>query len=137
MLLQSFKRLFKGDFDQKDQPFVEKFSFFFNNGIETLYNALNKNISLKDNILCTVRDLEVAVFSTGLPKTTTSISVDISGKIIGLNVLKVENLTNSNSYPSSAVFISWTQDNKTIYINHITGLTVNDNYRIKVVAYGE
>lgn len=138
MQLPNFKRLFKSDFDQQDQSFVEKFSFLFNNGIEVIYNALNKNLTFKDNILATVKDFTVSVNSLGIPKNITSVSLNNPNmKAIGLDVWQVQNQTNSNSFPSSAVFITWTQENSTVFINHITGLTTGDSYKIRVVVHGE
>lgn len=137
MRLPSFKRLIKNDFDEKDKPFVDKFSFFFNNGIEVLYNILNRSVSLKDNILCVVKDVTVTVASTGIPINSTSFQVDISNKIIGLQVLRVDNLTNVQAFPTSGVHVTWTQSEKNIFINHITGLITNNVYNIRVVAYGE
>lgn len=137
MRIPSFKRLVKNDFDEKDKPFVEKFSFFFNNSIETLFSVLNRNVSLKDNILGVVKDITVTVDATGKPTNSTSFSLDISNKIIGLNVLRVDNLTNSTGYPSGGVFVSWTQDGKNVFINHITGLVASNSYSIRVIAYGD
>lgn len=137
MRLPSFKRLVKNDFDEDDKPFVEKFSYFFNNGVEALYNVLNKNVSLKDNILGVVKDVTVTVDSTGKPTNSTSFPLDISNKIIGLNVLRVDNNTNASGYPTGGVFVSWTQDGKNIFINHITGLVANNSYNVRVIVYGE
>ncbi len=138
MLLPTFKRLMKSDFDQKDQSFVDKFSYLFNNGIEVIYNALNRNLTFKDNMLATVKDFTVSVNSSGIPKNTTSVSLNnTSMKAIGLEVWQVQNQTNSTSFPTSAVFISWTQENSTVFINHITGLIAGDSYRIRVVVHGE
>lgn len=136
MKLPSFRRIFKTDYTQEFQNLVEKMAISINYGFEVLYDALNKKISLNDNIYCTVKDIEITVDINGVPKTTTAFSLDINAKIIGIVVLSANNLTNSAIYPSSGVFINFSQNNTNIIIDHITGLQADNNYRLKLVAFG-
>lgn len=137
MKLGSFKRLFKTDFDKDDQPLIEKLSFFFNNGIEVLYNLLNGNVSLSDNILCNVKDFSVVVASTGVPTSTINIPLSFSNKVSGVQVMNVTNTTNASAFPTGGVHVTWSQNNKSIFINHITGLITGNSYTIRIVIYGE
>ncbi len=136
MKLPNFKRLFKADFKTEYQELIEKLAFSINDGFSSVYEALNKKISLQDNIQCTVKDLEVTVDSNGVPKNTTSMTIETTGRVLGTTVLKAENQVNSSVYPSGAVFINFTQSDKTIIITHITGLQADNKYLIKVVAFG-
>jgi hypothetical protein len=65
MKLPSFKRLFENDFDSSERNLVAKLALSLNQGIENLYLALSKRISLRDNIQCTVKDVQVTVDSNG------------------------------------------------------------------------
>lgn len=133
--LPNFKRIFKTDYDQKDQDLVEKLAVTINNGFELLYNQNNRGIDLSNNLACTVRSIEVIVNSSGIPTAGTGFTIDTSGQIKGTQVLRAVNLTNSSVYPTSAPFISFTQDNKTITINHIAGLPANNKFSITLVAW--
>lgn len=135
--MPSFKRLFKGDYDSEEQGLIDKLSSSLNYGIEVLYDALNRKLTLRDNISCTVKDVEVTVNSSGIPNSSTTFSMDITNKIDGLMVIRAENLTNSNTYPSGGVFVTFSQNNTTVTIIHVTGLQANNNYRLRIVAFGQ
>lgn len=136
MKLPSFRRLIKTDYNEEFQELVEKLGESINNGIETILQALNHNISLSDNILCTVKDIEVNTDATGKVKESVIIALSFDTPASGTQVIKVENLNNLSLYPLSQPFISFTQGTKKITINNITGLQANSNYRLKVVVYG-
>jgi len=55
MKLPNFKRIFKSDYKTEFHSLIEPLSFSINNGIEVLYQTLNKAVSLKDNVACTVK----------------------------------------------------------------------------------
>lgn len=135
MRLPNFKRLFTNDFEEQFKSLINQLSVSINIGFENLYQALNNNISLKDNVACTVKTLTVNLVSGGTPKTPTSFQLDKAGTVLGLTVLRAVNLTNSSVYPTSGVFISWTQTNNGVLINNITGLQTNQNYQLTIVAY--
>jgi len=136
MKLQSFKRLFKTDYKEEFQDLIDKLSASLNVGIESLYDALNGKLSLSDNLYCNVVDIDVIVDSNGIPKNTTSYPITLKTKPIGLQVIDARNLTNTTTYPSGAIFISFTAENTRIIINHITGLQANQTYRLKIITWG-
>ena len=136
MILPKFRRIYKTDFPEEIQDTVEKLASSINNGLEVLYDLANKKVSLKDNVLSTIKSVTVEVLSTGVPKITTDVSIDFSGRAEGVSVLKVDNLTNSSVYPSSGVTVSFTQTDNGIQINHITGLQAGYQYRLKLVIFG-
>lgn len=114
---------------------MERISFSLNQGIELLYDVLNRKVSLSDNIACTIRDVIVSVNAGGIPLTRTSYSLDLVTTVIGTEVIRAENLTNSTIYPSSGILISYTQSGSNIIINHITGLQADSSYRIRVITW--
>lgn len=136
MKLPNFRRLIKTDFPQNEQNLVEKIASSLNYGLEVVYEALNNKISLQDNILCTVKDLQITVNASGIPIVQTSFRPTFPGTVIGLQVIKADNLTNTNTYPSSGISVSFVQTDTGILINHITGLQANNTYQLRIVAYG-
>jgi len=136
MLLPSFKRLYKGDYEATYQKLVDQLAVSLNIGLESLYSALSKNVSLKDNIRCTVKDLTITVNASGTPTSSTQFALDIPGQIIGTQVIYAINTTNSAVYPTGGIFISFTQTSTGILISNITGLPANQAFTIRVVAYG-
>lgn len=137
MKLSSFKRLDKADFDEQYKDLIDKLAFILNNDIQTLYDVLNRKASLADNILCTIKDVPVTVDENGIPKNTAQFQIDNAGmRVLGCTVITATNGTNSNTYPTGAPFISFTPSANQIQINHVTGLQANNNYTLKIIAWG-
>ena len=135
MKLPNFKRLIKGDYKVEFQDLIETIGFSVNNGVEVLYQALNKSLTLKDNIACTVKDVTVEVKDDGTPKSSISFSLDTNNRILGIMVISATNTTNQLTYPTSTPFISFTQNGKTITINNIKGLQSGQKYTLTLVAF--
>ena len=124
MKLPSFKRLFKGDYDEKEQNLVDKMSYTINSGIEVLYEALNRRLNFTDNFNSSQHTLTVTVDSSGKPIQTTVFTSNISGSAVGILVLKAVAGTDTVPiFPTSAPFISYSQNNKGFTISNVKGLT--------------
>lgn len=136
MKISSFRRLFKGDYPKEEQGLVERMSQTINSGIEVLYNALNKNISMVDNFYGTYKEISYLPTSAGTPETSSGFQIDFNGRVLGLQVIRVDNVTNPNAFPTGGVFASFSQNGTQVDINHITGLIAGNSYKIRVFAYG-
>jgi len=136
MRLPSFKRFFSQDFDKQYKNLIDKLSLTLNYGIEVLYDALNNNVTLRDNIKCTVKDVTLSVDAGGFPKISTIFTLDqTNSKVEGCEVINALNQTNSSIYPTSGVMINWTQNVNAVTINHVTGLQANDTYLLRIIAW--
>lgn len=133
--LPSFKRIFYTDFPKDYQSLVEQLSYTINQGFDALFNALNNNLTLNDNLAVTVKDITVSVNATGTPTSSTGFTVSNSNTIAGVQVIKATNNTNPTIYPTSGVFITYTQSGNLITINNIAGLPANNQFTLRVVAY--
>lgn len=131
-----YKRIFKTDYKQDQQELVDKLAGSVNDGIEGLQGILNKNVSLGDNIYCIVKDIPVTVDANGFPKQSVSFSNTLANNIIGMNVIQAINNTNSNVFPTGAPFITFSENQRVIFLNHITGLPANNKFTLRIVAYG-
>lgn len=137
MRLPSFKRLLTQDYQKEFQKLIDTLSVSLNSGIESLYEALNNNVSLKDNIKCTVKNVTLQVDSQGKPKVTTSFLLDIKGKIYGISSINAVNSTNPNTYPLGGQTISFTQNDTIVTITNVTGLQQNDTYVLTLIAWNQ
>lgn len=135
MRLGSFKRLFTSDYEAQYQNLVGKLSGSLNGGLEALYDLANKKISLRDNILCTVRDVDVTLDSTGAPVVSTAIGLDATGRVEGISIIRCDNTTNNSIYPTGHPFISFQQTSSSVLINNITGLQAVYNWRLRVIIW--
>jgi hypothetical protein len=135
MKLPSFKRLRSSDFGEKDQQLVDQLSISINEGFDRLYFAMGNKLSLVDNIACDIITVEIEVDSSGNPTSTTFAKLSRTDSVIGCNVIKVENLTNANVFPTTCPFITFVQNNNSLILQNITGLPVSNTFRIKFIAY--
>lgn len=136
MIIPSFKRLLKTDYAQQFQQMIETLSYSVNNAVESLNNAMDNNVSLQDNILCTVKTFTVQVDSTGTPTTSTTFPLTFTGTCLGISLINIINTTTSGTYPTGGVTISFSQTAKGIQINNITGLVAMNNYSVTLIAWG-
>lgn len=138
MLLPSFRRLNKQDYQTEYQKLVDQLASSLNIAIDSLNGAVNKNISLTDNIAGTLKDINVTVDANGLPTSATQFSLTVANqKIIGTQVIYAQNTANSAIYPTGGIFISFTQTTTGILINNITGLPSGQPFLIRVMAYAQ
>ena len=135
MKLPSFRRLIKSDYKEEYQGLIETLSFSLNNGIEVLYQTLNKAVSLRENVACTVKDIDAQVDSNGTPIGTLKFTLDNTNRILGILVLNAINTKTPSILPTSGVFVSFSQENKTVIINNIKGLPSNQPFTLTIVAF--
>lgn len=136
--LPSFKRLNKNDYDPKYLDLIDRLAVSINSGFDSVYEALNKNLTLSNNILCSVVNITVAVNSSGVPNGTVIIPTSLATPVNVILVGRAINSSNPTGYPSSGVIVSWDQTTRdTITIKHITGLLPNNSYNLRLVMYGE
>ena len=135
MKIPGYRRLFSTDFKEKERDFVDRLGNPINAAFDTLHSALNGNITLSDNVACTVKDVTVRVDSSGIPLANTTFRLNSNQPVTMVVCGNAVNQTNPSGYVLGAPFISWTQTQNGIVINHITGLRPNDTYILRVVAY--
>lgn len=142
MRLPSFKRIYENNFKEEYKDLVRTLSASINIGLENLYLALNNRLTFQDNFQATIKQLDVIVNSSGYPIQTTVFQLNNFGgtqtqseiRAIGVLVINAQNLTNSSIYPTNAPFVSWTQVQTGIQINHVTGLQSGQTYRLTLLA---
>lgn len=141
MRLSSWQRIIKTNFEEKYQQMIEILAFNINNAMDSLFDVLNRKVSIKDNIYCVVKDVDVKVDSKGIPKPSVGFSSDLATLIQGLSVINVLNLDNPKNNPPGGININFTQNGNTVNINSISGLysgsnPLSDKFRIKLIAWG-
>lgn len=135
MKLPSFRRIISTDYPKEFKQLVDLMAVSLNNGIEVLYQALNNQLTLRDNIKCTIKDVTLTVDSSGNPINTTTILLNANTKVEGSQVLLALNQVNSSVYVTSGPFITGSQNGTSFIINNITGLQANTEYLIRVLVY--
>lgn len=136
MKLPSLRRLFTSDFPAENKTLVDKLAGVLNIDLQVLYDTLNKKVDLENNIDCQVADVNVNVDANGIPKNSTVFSLDDKIRnVSGLEVIRADNSTNSGVYPTSGVFVTFSQVQSGIQIVHITGLPADNTFALRIIAW--
>jgi hypothetical protein len=134
--LKSYKRIITSDFDPEYKGLVETMGGTLNDSFNDLYFAVNGRLDLRSNIACTVKDIDITVNPQGNPINRTVFTTDNpQAQVLGITVIFAQNQVNSNNYPTSQPFISYTPVENGILINNITGLQPNQRYLIRLIAW--
>ena len=132
--LPGYRRIFEQDYPQQYQDLVKQLAVTLNYGFDSIYQLLNGKLTFADNLDSVTKTLTLQVDSTGKPTSNATITKGSTNTISGLIVARVVNTTNSTTYPTGGVFVTYTETNQTITLNNITGLVAGNNYNITIVT---
>lgn len=136
MKLPNLRRLWSPDFPADYQDLVDKLAGVLNINQQVLFDVLNKKVSIRDNIDCAVKDFTVQVGSDGIPISSTILPLeDKTRGLVGLEVIRATNLTNSAVYPTGGVFVTWQQVQTGVQILHVTGLPTGNQFSLRIIGY--
>jgi hypothetical protein len=141
MKLAGYKRIYENDFNEEERSLVSKLASSLNIGIENVYLALNNRISLQDNIQGTFRQINVTVNAQGIPQDTVGFQLDKQGgtqvvpNVVGVDILRAENLVDDSVFVEGAPFMTFTQNNEYLQIQHISGLPAGYTFRLTLMAF--
>lgn len=133
MNVNNFKRINTEDFEEEDQPLVEKLSFLLTPFLEQVSQALSKNIDF-DNLnqhytFFTIRQ------KNGVPEVKTQVKYPLKTRLKGIQVIAVENLTDGTPL-SQAPFINYRMDGELLTITKIAGIENDKQYRFSIIMIG-
>src|SRR6478609_221597 len=107
--LASYRRLITNDFkDPDDKRLIQQLSSPINDAFNELYFACNGRLSLKDNLFCTVKDVDIE------GGTGASFNLDKQGTVLGCMVISAINQTNSAVFPTGQPFVSFVQNGNSV-----------------------
>ena len=131
--LNNVKRIITEDFEPQYQTLISRLGYVLNQFMSDTVNIVNGNIDF-DNLNQNLVEFDISVDANGKPVKISSVNVGKTNPR-GLTVIRVQNLTNSTSYPSGTPLISYTPiGNNSVTVNHITGLQANSTYRLTVIV---
>lgn len=136
MKLQSYSNIQRADFDPQYQGLIDRLSFTVNSAFQSLFNTLNGQTSLADNILCMVQTITVTVDSSGNPTTSTQFPSTLINGISGSTVIAANSTGNTVVYPIGTPFLSYTKSANVITINNISGLPAGTPFNITAIIWG-
>lgn len=136
MRLQSYRNIKREDFDPQYQGLIDRLSFTINSSFESLFNTLNGQSSLTDNILCEVDTFTVTVDSSGKPLTSTQFTTKLVNGTKGSTVIAATSTGSTPVYPTGTPFVSFSKAANTLTVTNIAGLPAGTQFNITVIIWG-
>lgn len=122
--------------DLKDAPpYVNGIIEPVNSFMESVYQALNKNITLQENIAAFLKELIYTTPST-YPSGVDIVSFQntLRTRPIGLQLMQVYDRS-TYTPPPGPVYVPWIDDNGTINVYPITGLEASKQYVVRLCVF--
>jgi hypothetical protein len=133
MKIPAFRRIIVEDYKSEQRDFISKLAVSINSFMDTMNIALNGNLTITDNFAAVQKKITVTVNSEGTPTSGGTVSTGLTTLCAGTRVIFAVNNTVPSNYPSSCPFISFTNGNGTIIMNHISGLKANNSYTLTII----
>lgn len=104
-----------------------------NNFMESVYQALNKNITFTENISSFIKEIIYKTPSTYPVMENVEFVNSLKTKAVGVFLMQAVEKT-SYVPATGPVYVPWVEDNGTIIISPIQGLQANMTYVIKLLV---
>lgn len=101
-ILEGFKRLIVEDFDSKDRAMISKVAYSVNSFADDVLNALNKNLTINDNLLAKETTITLTVDATGTPTSKTTFTTNLGTASTGMLVIDAFPVS-TNTPPSGSI----------------------------------
>ncbi len=134
MKLPSIKRILKEDL--KDAPkWVDGIIEPVNSFMQAVYQTLNHNVTLTENIASFVKELTYTTPS-GYPIGLEQVRFKNQLKVKPIGVLALQVYDRSSYTPAvGPVYVPWVEDDGDIIISAVTGLAASKSYLLRLVVF--
>lgn len=133
MKLPSQKRILREDL--KDAPdWVNGIINPVNSFMESTYQALNKNITLQENVASFIKEITYRTPSTYPVMEIVEFTNSLKTRAIGVQIMQVYDKATHIPAPGP-VYIPWIEEAGAIKIYPITGLEADKTYFIRLVIF--
>jgi hypothetical protein len=131
MKIPSLKRILREDL--KDAPtWIDGVINPVNSFMEYMYQAMNKNISYFDNVACSIREFTYVTPSTYPTMDDVEFQSLLKVKATDVRLMQIYDKETFLPPTATAVYIPWTENNGSIIIKSIPGLTASKSYLIRI-----
>ncbi len=102
--------------------------------METIYQAMNRNITFRENISCQIKEITYNTDST-YPSAQDPVEFlsQLKVKATGLMLMQIVDRM-SYEPPPGPVYIPWIEKNGSIILSTITGLEASKSYTIRMLV---
>lgn len=132
MRLPTQKKILREDLKQAP-GWIDSLIDPLNSFMESVYQALNKNITFSENIACFIKEITYTTPSTYPTMDDFEFTSTLKTKAIGVQLLQIVEKT-AYLPPANPLYVPWTENNGKIVIRSIPGLSANKTYLIRLLV---
>jgi hypothetical protein len=111
-------------------PIIETLNSF----METVYQAMNRNITLTENVACNIKEITYKTPSS-YPAGVDTVQFVTGLKTKAIGVLVMQAIEKSTYVPAAGpVYAPWVENNGNIVLGTITGLEADKTYTIRLLV---
>jgi len=130
------KRIRKEDFDEKNQPMIERLAYSINTFMDQVIFLLNKNVDFQ-NLNQQIITYNITINSSGNLVNPPNIRTSLKSKPAGVICISATNVNNPSIFPTSQPFVSiGIINNSTVSIENISGLQSDSAYQLTLLIIG-
>lgn len=133
MKLPSQKKILREDL-RDAPPWITNVIDPVNSFMESVYQALNKNITVTENISSFIQELNYTTTSAYPTATPIFFKNTLKSRAIGVLVLQAYDKTTYTPAPGP-VYVPWVEVNTGIEVLSITGLEASKSYLIRLLIF--
>ena len=133
--MDSVKRVRVEDFPKDSRETIQALAPILNSFMEQVVNIFDGNVDY-ENLRKDLVTVDVTTID-GVPTELTRVKFDLTGKAVGTDVIRAQNLSNTGEFPIAQPFITFVTTGNLMTIRHISGLQNNVKYRLTVEIKGE
>lgn len=127
--------------DLKDAPgWIDRLLSPLNSFMESIYYALDKNLTYTENLACNVKTIEFTTLPTygSLPVLDNwqvqKFTHSLKSKPFGVSLERVQEKSNTYAVITNPVSLDWNEANGVISINYVTGLEPSKTYILTLLV---
>lgn len=136
MKIQIPKKLRAEDFDSNSQDLINKIAFIYNPFADEVFQTLDHGVDY-NNLNRQISQVTINIDASGVLINAPSIKLTLKTKVLGINVINATNQVNTNTYPVSSPFISWSLSGGLLNILHVSGLQNSSTYILTLELIGQ
>lgn len=122
---------------QEAPNWIERLLFPLNQFMETVYQALNKDLTFSENIRSQTAEVtfetSAAYDGTVANFTTVQLQRSLPARAQGILLLQIAENASSPSPIDGPVYVDWLDNNGVISINHVSGLNASTSYVMRLL----
>lgn len=120
--------------DVKGAPeWVDRLIGPFNSLAETIYQAMNRNLTFSENIACFLKEITYKTTSAYPVAENITFTNALRTKAVGCWVVQAYDRSNYEPAPGPC-YVPWVENNGTIVVGPITGLQASKIYTIRLIV---